>query len=110
MKRDEEDDHFYAELRKQILLLTAEEEDNVEVQELQRNKLQISAKSLQQRFNNWPGSALHHGCYYNWSGDEATEAVPTWLFNLWKSGNGTGVFLPQITKSRTRHNPSKCAF
>lgn len=105
----EEDDHFYAELRKQILLLTTEEDE-----ELQQNKLKISAKSLHQRFNKSHASALQvqNGCYYNWSGDEETKSVPTWLFNLWKSGNGngTGVFIPQISKSRTRYNPSKCVF
>lgn len=107
----EGDDHFYAELREQILLLTAEEDNDVEVEveELQQNKLKISAKSLPQRFNMSPASAqqVQNGCYYNWSGDEETESVPPWLFNLWKSGNGngTGVFIPQITKSKTRYNP-----
>ncbi|KAI5678611.1 hypothetical protein M9H77_09561 [Catharanthus roseus] len=93
---DDEDDLFYEELRKQILLLIAEDDED-HVQGLQGNML----KTLKKRFNNGPV------CYYNWSGNEATGLVPTWLFDLWKPGNGTGVFIPQIIKSGKRYKPRR---
>ncbi|KAL3510846.1 hypothetical protein ACH5RR_030247 [Cinchona calisaya] len=98
----DEDDLFYAELRRQVLLLTAEDDE-----ECQENRHPNTAKSLQQRFNTSPPSLLQPGCYYNWSGNHENGSVPTWLFNLWKPGNGTGVFIPQIIKSRRRYRPRK---
>lgn len=101
----DEDDLFYAELRRQVLLLTAEDDE-----ECQESKLPNSDKPIEQRLNTSPVSVLPPGCYYNWSGSDETESVPTWLFNLWKSGNGTGVFIPQIIKSRRRYRPSRFFF
>ncbi|THG13909.1 hypothetical protein TEA_016064 [Camellia sinensis var. sinensis] len=44
------------------------------------------------------------GSYFSWLENEGTNAVPpTWLVNLWRTGNGTGVFIPHIVKSRRRH-------
>lgn len=105
----DEDDVFYEELRRQVLLLTAEDDDDEERVE---NKHANAAKSLQlqQRFNAGlgPASTPQPGCYYHWSGNEAVDSAPRWLCNVWNSGNGTGVFIPQIIKSRRRNNkPSR---
>lgn len=47
------------------------------------------------------------GNYFTWGGNEISDsAVPIWMVNLWKSGNnnGTGVFIPNVVKSRRRRN------
>ena len=101
----DEDDVFYEELRRQVLLLTAEDDE-----ECVENKPTIAAKSLQQRFSiglGPPASTLPPGCYYHWSGNQAMDSVPRWLSNVWNSGIGTGVFIPQIIKSRRRYKPSR---
>ncbi|KAL3501679.1 hypothetical protein ACH5RR_036128 [Cinchona calisaya] len=100
----EEDDFFYAELRRQLLMLTAEDDD----EDQENRHTYNTAKSIKQRLNASPASMLQlPGCYHNWSGSNANESVPTWLFNLWNSGNGTGVFIPQIIKSTRRYKPRK---
>ncbi|XAR65408.1 hypothetical protein NMG60_11009532 [Bertholletia excelsa] len=96
-----EDDIFYAELTRQILLLTAEDEDDVD-----RGDFPESSGSNHRRvakMGNGTGpscpAVLLPGSYVCWSG------------NMSRHGNGTGVFIPRIaavTKSRRRHKPGKC--
>ncbi|CAI9096254.1 OLC1v1032352C1 [Oldenlandia corymbosa var. corymbosa] len=103
-----EDVLFYEELRRQVLILTAEEDDDDEYQENKHPN--IGAKSLHQTVAHSPASALQTqqpGCYYQWSGGETTDSVPRWVFNVWNPGSGTGVFIPQIVKSRRRNKPRK---
>ncbi|KAL5826079.1 hypothetical protein ACOSQ4_017876 [Xanthoceras sorbifolium] len=109
-----EDDVFYAELRRQILLLTADEDEDHEdlllhrtrpnsVNATERNSINLmsSSSTMQQ-----PGT----GSYFNWWGSSKSYSVPAWLVNLWRngngSGNGTGVFIPHIVKTR-RHKAGR---
>lgn len=105
----EDDDVFYAELRRQILLLTLDEDED-----FLDNKHRNCSTVRKQRSNNSASlsSALQHGSYFGWSEFEKNNSVPTWLVNIWRYGNGnntninngTGVFIPRIVQSR-RHKP-----
>ncbi|KAL3510839.1 hypothetical protein ACH5RR_030240 [Cinchona calisaya] len=55
----DEDDLYYAEFRRQVLLLTTEGDD----EECQESRHPNTAKSLQQRFKTSPPSLLQPGCY-----------------------------------------------
>lgn len=92
----EEDDSFYDELRRQILQLTAEEDDVDE--DMYRKKI-IEARKQ---------SPLHGPLrYYDWPGiKEDCIATPAWMLNLWRSGNGTGVFIPQTLHSSGKNRSS----
>ncbi|GLU04773.1 hypothetical protein SLE2022_219050 [Rubroshorea leprosula] len=92
----DEDDVFYAEIRRQILLLTADEDDDDRQERTypRGSNRVIGAVSSGVRA---PGS------YFTWGENEKSDSVPTWLVNLWKSSNGTGVFIPNIVRSRRRN-------
>ncbi|KAI3467123.1 hypothetical protein Pfo_023786, partial [Paulownia fortunei] len=85
-----EDDVFYCELRRQVLQLTAEDDDREEFYE-NKNSNAVAAAG-KQGLNNGP------------CGDD--HAAPAWILNLWRTGNGTGVFIPQVTQSRRKNRPS----
>ncbi|KAF5745600.1 hypothetical protein HS088_TW07G01192 [Tripterygium wilfordii] len=96
---DEYDDVFYAELRRQILLLTEEDEGEFEAGKRGTKGLRIGR-----------GVAAQPGSYFSWREDQADgNLVPTWLVNLWRTGNGngTGVFIPHVKYSRRRHRPGR---
>ncbi|KAM7276722.1 hypothetical protein ACFE04_018588 [Oxalis oulophora] len=99
VEEEDDDDVFYAELRKRVLLLMEEEEEEC-----------LSVRKPAKRYSS---CALEPGSYFDWRWGYETssvnETVPTWLVNLWRrnnSGNGTGVFIPHIVKSRRRQNKS----
>ncbi|KAA8529190.1 hypothetical protein F0562_034011 [Nyssa sinensis] len=98
-----EDDVFYAELRRQILFLTAEEEDDGD---FLKTKHSNSLGVGEERPRISCISTVPPGNYFNWSETENSNSVPTWILNLWRNGNGTGVFIPHIIKSR-RHKPRR---
>ncbi|KAK6134083.1 hypothetical protein DH2020_032180 [Rehmannia glutinosa] len=78
-----EDDGFYCELRRQVMQLTAEDDDVDE--ECYENK--------KQGLNNGHCSSVsHERSYYNWPTNKEDDlAAPTWILNLWRTGNnGTG--------------------
>lgn len=53
-------------------------------------------------------SALQPGSYFNWwESENYANTAPTWLVNLWRNGNGTGVFIPHIVKSRRHNKPAR---
>ncbi|KAH0674932.1 hypothetical protein KY285_022733 [Solanum tuberosum] len=103
--RDEfEGDDFYDELRRQMLILTTEdEEDYVQQSNDQiKNSKRVEMKSLVLQ--------QPKGIQFYWYGDkEDYNKVPKWLLDLWNKGNrgevlnGTGVFIPHIVKSRRRN-------
>ncbi|KAK6242834.1 hypothetical protein SCA6_008223 [Theobroma cacao] len=99
----DEDDVFYADIRRRILLLTADDDEDCQ-----------ETKSFHPVCNGKPGSnravgnlssSLQYGGYFSSWESENTDSVPTWLANLWRNGNGTGVFIPHIVKSRRHHRP-----
>ncbi|KAK4376481.1 hypothetical protein RND71_002777 [Anisodus tanguticus] len=103
--RDEfEGDDFYDELRRQVLILTAEEDEDYyghqsnEIKNSNRVEMKSSLVLQQPK-----------GIQFYWCGDrEDNNKVPKWLSDLWRKGNrdevfnGTGVFIPHIVKSRRR--------
>ncbi|KAG5532468.1 hypothetical protein RHGRI_026936 [Rhododendron griersonianum] len=95
-----DDDVFYAELRRQILLLTLEDDDENAVFPKTR-RLDARGGAKQGSGSSVPAVRLPGSCF-GWLEDENSNAVPTWLVNLWRHGNGTGVFIPHIAKSRRR--------
>ncbi|KAL8549422.1 hypothetical protein ACS0TY_008309 [Phlomoides rotata] len=100
-REDDDDDGFYDELRRQILQLTAEDDDDVDGDEgVHRNKILEARKQ---------GPLLGPLRYYDWPGiKKDCIATPAWMLSLWRSGNGTGVFIPQTLhssgKNRSRKN------
>ena len=111
---DADDEVFYAELRRQVLLLTTEEDDDDVNGDFPKNKL---PNSFQGSGSGFSGSTLHGICF-GWFETEEVNAVPTWLLNLWRNGNGngysngngTGVFIPNIVKSKRRRKSSMYFF
>ncbi|KAL8248586.1 hypothetical protein R6Q59_005454 [Mikania micrantha] len=101
----DQDNAFYAELTRQILLLTEDEDDAVHV----KNK-------CARTFNRTPaggggGWSLVPGeyCFSWWEGGVA-PVVPGWMERLWAAnGGGTGVFIPRggTHWSRKRHKKPK---
>ncbi|CAL5399603.1 unnamed protein product [Camellia sinensis] len=99
-----DDDVFYAELRRQILVLTADDDDYGNNRDVPENKHLRSASGAKQGTGFCCSATVIPGSYFSWLENEGTNAVPpTWLVNLWRTGNGTGVFIPHIVKSRRRH-------
>ncbi|KAG7982433.1 hypothetical protein I3843_04G052400 [Carya illinoinensis] len=102
-------DILYAEIRRQILLLTADEDEDFQ-KTRRRNSSGVakgrSSKNSLTSACSYP-AILQPGSYFNWGENEDANSVPAWLLNLWKNGNGTGVFIPQIVKSRTYCKPGR---
>lgn len=101
-QEDVEDTAFYAELTRQILLLT-DEDDEVQV----KNK---GVRRFNQKLVNGGGQwSLMPGNYFSWS-EGGEVSVPGWLESLWKAnGGGTGVFIPRggVHRPRRRYNKPK---
>ncbi|KAG6425254.1 hypothetical protein SASPL_115681 [Salvia splendens] len=84
-------DVFYSELRKQVLQLTAEDDDD----DVQEHKIKNSNAVAAQKEG-------RRG-YYDWPQHNEEVAAPTWIMNASITGNGTGVFIPQIVQSRRKN-------
>ncbi|KAK4430187.1 hypothetical protein Salat_1319400 [Sesamum alatum] len=98
----DDDDVFYDELRRQVLQLTAEDDDHDDEKEvLYENKNPNMIKAREQGLNH---GATNDWGYYNWPRNKEDHAAPAWTLNLWRTGNGTGVFIPQITPQSRRKN------
>ncbi|GMI96807.1 hypothetical protein HRI_003350000 [Hibiscus trionum] len=95
----DEDDVFYAEIRRQILLLTEEDDEDYQVTK--------TTNSLSNRAVANLSSSLPHRSYFSWlDNHKTTNSVPSWLSNLWRNNNetGTGVFIPLIKRC---HRPER---
>lgn len=95
---DDENDVFYNELRKQVLLLISEDEETHE----HKHPVKISKERKSADYSVF----MQQGCFFNWEGDEK-EPVPMWLSKLWKPGHGTGVFIPSVSNFKPIYKPSK---
>ncbi|MED6170281.1 hypothetical protein PIB30_029400 [Stylosanthes scabra] len=89
-----DDDTLYAEIRRQILLLTSE--DNEDLEETRRfDSIRVvksgSTRSSVYYKSEWQGSSN----FCSWETGSTAGSPPDWLVNLWKNGKGTGVFIPQ---------------
>ncbi|XP_022852177.1 uncharacterized protein LOC111373829 [Olea europaea var. sylvestris] len=102
---EEDDEVFYCELRRQVLLLTAEDSDDEELDENRSSPNMAEAR----KHGSIPmlSSVKPSGCLYNWSGNKEDYATPASILNLWRTGNGTGVFIPQIVQSRRKNRPRR---
>ncbi|CAI9761842.1 unnamed protein product [Fraxinus pennsylvanica] len=101
---EEDDGVFYSELRRQVLLLTAEDSD----EELHENRNSPNMTEARKHGSiPMPSSVKPPSCFYNWSGNKDDYAAPAWVLNLWRTGNGTGVFIPQIVQSSRRNKPRR---
>ncbi|KAL2510036.1 uncharacterized protein Fot_33683 [Forsythia ovata] len=87
-----------------MLPVTAEDSDD---EELHENSSPNMAEARKHGSIAMSSSVKPPGCFYNWSGNKEDYAAPAWILNLWRTGNGTGVFIPQIIQSRRRNKPRR---
>jgi len=97
MEAQFDDDTFYTEIRRQILQLTSEDEDLLV--EKPFNKASVGG-STRLPYNNTPPLANH---FCSW--EAQSSGSPDLHVNLWKSGRGTGVFIPQVVTGRKYQRP-----
>lgn len=88
----EEEDCYYAEIRKQISLLLTAYDDDDEVEQLPKTAAKPGAEVRQR--DCWPQLERNMSLCPN--GNDFDE--PVWHVNSWENGNGTGVFIPQAVK------------
>ncbi|KAL2324067.1 hypothetical protein Fmac_023125 [Flemingia macrophylla] len=90
-----EEDTFYAEIRRQILLLTSEDSDDVH-ETRSFNPINISNGGSNRSVYSFSSASLPVSNFSLWE-RQGFGSPPLWLVNLWKNGKGTGVFIPQVT-------------
>ncbi|KAJ9140709.1 hypothetical protein P3X46_031321 [Hevea brasiliensis] len=108
---DDDDDAYYIEIRKQILLLTADEDEEFPHAKVSNSVAAAASKRVSSRLQRCSSCGVQHGSNnsFPWWEGENTNSAPTWLVNLWsRTGNGTGVFIPQnqVVQSRRRYRPA----
>ncbi|KAJ8774705.1 hypothetical protein K2173_017151 [Erythroxylum novogranatense] len=105
-----EEDAYYADLTRQILLLTADDDGdgNGDFLESKHSDSLITSKTghSSNLITCSSSSALEPASFFSSWQTQEVDSVPTWLLDLWRKSNGTGVFIPQIVKSRRRYKPA----
>jgi hypothetical protein len=92
---ENEDDTFYAEIKRQILLLTSEDnEDLVETKSF--DNTHVTNDDSNRLVSGFNGSITPTRKFDLWE-TGSSSSPPVWLVNLWKNGKGTGVFIPQVS-------------
>ncbi|KAI3733993.1 hypothetical protein L6452_13453 [Arctium lappa] len=103
---DADDNAFYEQLTRQILMLTDEDDDD------DTGGMYRKAVIRKPVVHGYVGSKLQESIeYYSWS-ESGKCSVPNWMERLWAKGGGggTGVFIPTVLRSggrksgRRRHN------
>lgn len=92
-----EDDVFYSELRRRVLQLTEDYEEDEEERVCGRKDSNMVVAEKQRG-------------YYDWPPNKEGIAAPASIMNLWRAGNGTGVFIPQIVQQSKKKNRSSVCF
>lgn len=100
----DDDDVFYAELERRILLLinTADENDDLMDTSYNSKNSRIRKSYLDYSLSQPDQS------YFDWTESEGSSSysVPSRILNLWRSNvNGTGVFIPHTVKSERKNKP-----
>lgn len=104
MDTEYDDDTFYAEIRRQILLLLTSA-DNEDLLERKRFNPPISVGnggSIRSVYKRASSPAASQFC--SWETINSSASPPDWLMNLWKNGKGTGVFIPQAVTGLNKYN------
>lgn len=93
---DQQDEAFYAELKRQILSLT-DGDDNDDC-----SNNDFGGRSRHRTMS--CDAALQAGPrYYSlWGCDTRRNPVPAWLSNIWRDEKGTGVFIPCIVRTKQK--------
>ncbi|KAI4313953.1 hypothetical protein L6164_026895 [Bauhinia variegata] len=94
---EKDDDIFYAEIRKQILLLTSEEDNEVFLESKQFNPIRVGNSGPKRSNYGFPNASIPASRFCYWE-SENSGSPPVWLVNLWKNGKGTRVFIPLTVK------------
>ncbi|XP_075482295.1 uncharacterized protein LOC142522659 [Primulina tabacum] len=95
---EDEDDLLFVELRRQVLQLTADDDDEDRLYEKKHSR------SRNRSPNSSSCSVTQSGCYYNWVVNKEDYVAPAWMLKLWRNGNnGTGVFIPQVSQTRKKN-------
>ncbi|KZV13867.1 hypothetical protein F511_44918 [Dorcoceras hygrometricum] len=108
---EDEDDLLFVELRRQVLQLTADEDDDEGEDRLHENKHSTTVETRKSSPKNSLYGVTQSGSYYNWVVSKEDFVAPAWMLKLWrKENNGTGVFIPQVSQTRRKNKPSMSYF
>lgn len=93
MEAQFDDDTFYAEIRRQILQLTSEDED-LSAEKQPFNEACVGGSTR-------PPPLAKYSC--SWEAQSSSSSpLPV---NFWKSGRGTGVFIPRVVTGKKYQRP-----
>ena len=101
METQYDDDTYYAEIRRQILLLTSEDNEDLLERKRFNSVSVVKGRSIRSVYNTAPPPASN---FCSWE-TGSSGSPPNWLVNLWKNGKGTGVFIPQAVTCRKNQRP-----
>lgn len=103
----DDDDVFYAELERRILLLinTADENDDLMAATSYNNS------KMRKSYLDYYSLSQPDQSYFDWTDSDqgsSSYSVPSRILNLWRSNvNGTGVFIPHTLKSKRKNKPRR---